>query len=84
MSSFTGPPPAQSWSDNLHRWLVGAMQAVIMAVIGAIGLYVQQHPVPTPVVQTAPVPVVVQEPAKLTLEQVQRRLEEIAAEHGKK
>lgn len=80
---FTGAP-SQPWSDTFHRWAIGGMQAVIMAVIGAIGLYVQQHPVPTPVVQTAPVPVVNVQPVPLTLEQLQARLLELQIEHAKK
>jgi len=77
------PALASSWSDRLHNYLANLVTAVVLGIIGSIGLYMQQHPVPTPVVQTAPVPVVNVQPApadKLTLEQVVQRLQELTAE----
>ena len=74
------PNPNPLIPDNVHRWLVGLVQAVIMGVIGSIGLYVQSHPPVTPVVQTAPVQV--QRP-EITLQDVQSWLEKQKSETKK-
>lgn len=74
MSQFTGASPA-TWSDRIHDYIQTGVKSLVAAVIAAAILYVQTHPFPTPVVQTAPVPVVNVTPPKLTLAEVMTRLE---------